>query len=108
MQALAGGVLGDEPLELGDHARVSAERQVGIEPQLERLDAELFQACDLAVQRVLECEIGKRRATPEPQRLVEDAPGIVRLASRERGAALLDGSLEAVKVNVTRRDPELV
>ena len=64
-QPLAEWVLADEHLDLADELGVAAEREVGLEPPLERLQAELFEARNLGLRERLVGEVGKRRPAPE-------------------------------------------
>ena len=62
---LAERVLENERLDLSDELGMAAEREVGLEPALERLQAELFEAGNLGLSERLLGEIGKRRPAPE-------------------------------------------
>ena len=50
------------------------ELDVGLDPLLERDEAELAQAPSLRLRPVLERELGQRGATPELERMAEKQP----------------------------------
>jgi hypothetical protein len=54
----------DERGQLSDEIGVAAEREVGLHSLLERGQAALLEALDLAAGEVVVCEIGQRRAAP--------------------------------------------
>ena len=70
-QALAQGVLGDERLELGHELGVLAEREVGVDPPLDRQQVQILEAHDRGLRERLVGEIRKRRPAPEPERLAQ-------------------------------------
>ena len=63
-QALAEHVLGDQRLELRHQLVMAAERQVGVDPILERGQPELLQPGDLALRERLAVKIGQRLSAP--------------------------------------------
>src|SRR5207247_781371 len=65
-RALAKRVLGDQGLELADRLVVPPERDVGVDPLLERSEAKILQPADLRLGERLVSEIGQRRPPPEP------------------------------------------
>ncbi len=65
---LAEWLRGDERLELGDELRVAPEREVGLDPLLERDGAQLLEPGDLGLRERLVEEVGERRAAPERER----------------------------------------
>lgn len=103
-QALAQRMRGDEPLELADEVVVFAEREVGVDPILERGQPSLFEALRFRGRERFEREIRKRRAAPQRERLVQE--------SGRRGGigALLvsDELLEAEEVDPRRVDLQAV
>ena len=70
-QALAQRMLAHQRLQLGHDLGVTAERQVGLEPQLERDQPQLLQPRDLVARERLVLEIRQRRPPPERQRLTQ-------------------------------------
>ena len=70
-QPLAQGVRADECLELSDELGVAAECEVGLDPQLERPQAELFESRDLDLRERLVDEVGERRPAPEGESLAQ-------------------------------------
>ena len=72
-QALPQRVRGDEGVELPADLAVTAEAEQRLEPVLRRREPHVIEAADLIACEVLECELGQRRATPDRERLVEDA-----------------------------------
>ena len=79
VQPLAQRLLGHQRLELADHLAVPPGRQVTVDGQLDRGQAQLLQAADLRGGERLVGDVGQRRAAPQRQRL--------RAASRPRSAA---------------------
>ena len=70
-QPLAQRVLRDETLELADELRMAAEREIGLDPLLERREAKLLEADDRGLGELLVGEVRQRRAAPERERLAE-------------------------------------
>ena len=97
-------MLTDERLELGNELRVAAEREVGIDPQLERGEARSLEALGLRLRENVVGELGERLAAPEAERLAEQParPGGI-------GAFRLgDQPLEAEQVELVGVDPDEV
>ena len=65
------------------------EHQVGLDPVLQRGQARLLQARDLALSERLIREIGERLAAPQPQRRVQQ---LARAQKRHRRRARDDAS----------------
>src|SRR5262249_58847437 len=93
VQAFAERMQRREALELADERRIAAEREVGVDPQLERGEAELFEPRDLALRKGLVGEVGERRSPPELERLSECV-----------GPTLVDEALELLEVELARLD----
>ena len=88
-QALAQRVLGDERLELGHERRVPAERELGLDPLLERREPQLLEPLDGRARERLVREVGERRPAPEVERLAEQrgrGRGVVVAASAPASA----------------------
>ena len=90
-EPLAVRMLGDQRLELADQARVAAEREVGLDPLLERRQPELLEPAGLDPRERLLAELGQRRPAPEGERLAQQA----RRAAGVGVARLGDEPLEA-------------
>ncbi len=79
---------------------MTSERQVGLDPVLERREAQLLESHDGRLGERLVREVGKSRAAPEAQRLAKSAccaPGITR---RRSSSGVRDESLEAVQIQL--------
>ena len=94
LEPLPERVRGDQRLELGQDVLMAAEREVGLDPILERRQPQVLEPPDLVLRERLVREVGERRSAPEPERLAEAVGG--------RGglfvARLLDERLEAGRV----------
>ena len=97
--ALAKRVLGDQRFELTDHVAVMAEREVGLDPPLERDEAELLETRAL-VSRERFRELGERGPTPERERLAEQFSRLPGIALRERMASVGESALEPGQVEL--------
>ena len=97
-----------ERLQLGDELGVPAEREVGLDPVLERGYVHLVEARDLVLGKALVGEIRQREAAPECQRLPELLARRLRIAGGERRAAVRHAALEAVAVELVRLEPQHV
>ena len=93
-KALAERMALDERLELADQLVVASEREVGVDPLLERGQAELLEASDLRLGERLVREVGKGRPAPERQRVTEPIGCQLRVVPAERLSSLLDPALE--------------
>ena len=88
-QALAEGVLRRQRVELRDQRGVAAEREVGVDPHLDREQVHLLEAPDRRLGERLVGEVGERGAAPERERLAQLLGGLLRLGCRRppgRGA----------------------
>ena len=72
----------DERLELADDVAVAAELEVGVDPLLDRDEAQLLEPADLRLRQVVERELGERRAAPERERADEQRAALVRRSLR--------------------------
>ena len=93
----------DELLELGYEGCVSAEREVGLDPLLERREPEFLQVRRGAAGR-LAGEVGERRPAPERQCLGEAVGRNRRLSP----VSVVDEPHEAVEVQLALGDTEHV
>ena len=78
-EPLAERVLVHAGLELGHDRAVPAEPQQPLDAPLDRLEAKLVEAMDLALREVGERELAERRAAPEGERLLEGRHGGIRV-----------------------------
>jgi len=101
---LAQGVVSDQRLELGDEVVVTTERKIGFDPFLECRQAKLLKPGDLDVRERVECELRKRRAAPEGQRLAERGGGGVRVSGRKCASSLVEQGLEPMEVELAVGD----
>ena len=98
----------DERLELRGDGRVTTEREVRLDPVLERRHAELVETSGLGLRKGLEGQVGERRTTPERQGLTQELRRALGALLRERTLALGEQALEPRQVEVAVPDPELV
>ena len=97
-------MLGDERAQLSDELAVAAEREIGVDPPLERDEPELLEPCDRGLGERLVCEIGQGLAPPQRERLSQRRRRRLRLAVLRR----IDEPLEAVEVELVSRDSQRV
>ena len=83
-RALAQRLGGDQRLELGDELGVAPEREIRLDPLLERDGAQLLEPRDLGLGERLVEEVGERRAAPERERLAQRALGRGGISAFER------------------------
>ena len=91
-QTLPQRVLGDERAQLADEVDGLPAGEPGRQPLLDRLQAQLLQALDLALRELVEAMIGQRRPTPQRERRLEIGRAAV-------GARALQQRLEAPAVD---------
>ena len=84
----------DEGLQLADQLAVPSEREVGVDPLLERGQAELLEASDLRLGERLVREVGEGRPAPERERVTEPIGCQLRVVPAERLSSLLEPALE--------------
>ena len=98
-QRLAQRVVGHERLQLADHVRLAAEREVGVDPRSHAHQAQVIEALGLADGELLVADVLQRRAPPEAERVGQQpARGRV-IAAGERVAALGGQSLEPLRIH---------
>ena len=107
-QALAQRMLADERLELGNGLGVAAERELDLEPLLERDEAQLLESGDLVAGEGLVAEVRQRRPTPEAERLAEHLRRLASVAVGEQPRARAEQILEPCRVERARLDAEQV
>lgn len=77
-------MIGHERLELGDGLPVAAELELSRDPLLHRLQPDLLEARDVALERRFAGEVGERRAPPQLERLGERFEGRARVVRQPR------------------------
>jgi hypothetical protein len=101
-------VLLDERGELADQLAVTPEREVGLDPVLQRRQTQLLEARDGRLRERLIAEIGQRGAAPQPESVTQQYDRPRRIAGGERLTSLLDQRAKAVDVELAVRDPQQV
>ena len=81
-RALAQGLRGDERLELGDELGMTSEREISLDPLLERDGAQLLEPRDLGLGERLVEEVRERRPAPERECLAQRPLGRDRISAR--------------------------
>ena len=97
-QAFAERVLGDECLELADQLIVAPEREVGVDPKLDRCQPDLVEPGDGRLGEALVGEVSERPAPPERQRVAEPLRRVGCQAASEQAPSLVHQPLEAVEI----------
>ncbi len=105
-EPLAQRMAGDLRLELADQLGAAAEREVGLDPVLERRQPLLLEPRDLRLRERLVGQVGQRRAAPHRKGLPQPFGRGRRVAGVERGAAAGSQRLEAVRVELAGRHPQ--
>ena len=83
--------------------RVTAEREIGLDPVLDRACPQFFQPGDLRLRERLIAEIGQRRAPPQRQRLAKLRRRLAGRVRRERPPPLPGETLEQRTSNARPR-----
>jgi hypothetical protein len=107
-QPLAQRMARDLRLELADQVGAAAEREIGLDPVLERRQPLLLEPCDLRLGERLVGQLREGRPAPQRKGLPEALGGGRRVTGVERGATLGGQRLEAVGVELPGPDPEQV
>jgi len=68
---LTKGVVGHQLLGVRHHLTVAAEGQIGLDAVLGGSSAQLLQASDVLLDRLLVGDVGEGRPPPQPERLLE-------------------------------------
>ena len=103
-ETLAQGITVDELTQLCDESLVAAEREIGVDPILQRLESELFEAVDVGSRERLVCEVVERTAAPERERSAKPLHRRVRIAVRQQAPTLSREPLEALGVELIGAD----
>src|SRR5206468_3141116 len=93
----------DRGLEVADQVAVAAEREIAVEPILERPEPQLLQPLDLAPREALAGELRQRRPPPQRQRLRQQCRTGARVVD---GARFRDEPLEPAQVELLGTDVE--
>ena len=99
-QALAVGLLGDEPLQLGDELLVAATGEVALDPLLERRETKLLEPLGLLRGERLVAQVSERAPAPERERLLRPRP-------REQALEALEVELVWLDAQPVARAPPL-
>src|SRR4029079_16301903 len=91
-----------------DEVLDAADREVGVDPILDRRDVQLLQPGNLGLREALVREVAQGCAAPERKRVAELLGRLLVLAGRERCAATRETVLEPVAIQLVRLDPERV
>ena len=102
VHTLAVGMFGGQRLELADHRAVLAERELDVEPLLERGEPQSGEPVGLGRGGAEQRRVGERRAAEQRERLAQvgGRPRQVTVAAGAAGA--LDERLEALEVELAR------
>lgn len=106
-EPLAHRVLLAQHLELARELRVTPERELRVDPRLDRFEPELFQPPRLHIERRRADNVGVRMAAPERERLPQRLRRL-RLVRLRELAGIRDGVLEDERVDLVRFDLEAV
>lgn len=101
-------VRGDELLQLADDVRVPAEGEIGLDPPLERGQAQLLEPGDRRLRERLVGEVGERWAAPEGEGLAQHVGRRIGISGGERPLARFDELLEPIQIEPARLDAEQV
>src|SRR5918994_2237027 len=101
-------MVADEPLELGHELGVAAEGKVGLDPLLERGQAQLLETRDLTLRERLERDVRERRAAPQSERCSQRLGRKVGLARGEQLSTVAEQALEPAEVELLGLECEQV
>ena len=87
---------------------MAAEREVSLDPLLERLHLHLLEPHDLSLREGRKAEVGERRPAPERESLAQLLLRSFRLGGAQRSSSLFDKSAEPIEVELLRSDIEHV
>ncbi len=107
-QAFPQRMAGQEPAQLGYDLAVAAAGQLGPDPQLGGVQAELGQPPGLGLDQHRRRDISQRAAVPQRERLGEQAGRSLRVPGGVNAAALAHHFLEHLGVGVSRAQPQQV
>ena len=107
-QPLTQRELAYQRVQLADQLLLVAEREIGVDPVLQRRQASLLEPCDLSLSERLVGEVGQRRTAPQPERVAKTSGRGGGICAVERSAALGRQPLELVSVELIGRKLELI
>ena len=107
-KALPERMLGGERLELRDERQLATERELCIDPLLDRRQTKLLEALDLDARERLELEIGERPPLPQALGRTQRVRRGGEIAGRARLTSLCDEPLEALEVELAGLDAQQV
>ena len=107
-QALPVRMLVHQPLQLGDHLSVPAQRELGVDRLLGSGHAQVLEPGYLRLRERLVCQVRERRAPPQRERALERLERRSGPLGRELSPALLEQPLEPVRVELVGVDLQLV
>ena len=107
-QSLAQRILSDQRLELAHQVAVAAERQIGVDAQLERDGTAFFQPGDLAPRERLVRDVRQRRSAPQRESLAQPSGRIGGAPVLQCRGRIADELLEAVEVKLTALHAKLI
>ena len=99
-EPLAEGMGSDELLQLADELRMSAQREVRVDPPFDRREPDLLEPLDRRPRERLVREVGQRSTAPEAERRSQELRGLLRVPSATRLRRSLRQPLEAVQVEL--------
>ena len=101
-------MVGQQPAQLRDDLGMAAAGQLGHDPELGGVEAELGQAFGLRLDQRRGRDIGQRAAVAQCQRLGQLGRGSLRISGGVRAPALADQGLEHLGVGVPRSQAQQV
>ena len=93
-------MLGHQPLQLTHQPRLLADRKIGIDAILQRLEALLLQPRDRPLREAVIRELRQRRTAPQRQRCAQPLTRSARITGPQRAATLSDQRLKALDVDL--------
>jgi hypothetical protein len=99
-------MLRDERLQFGDDVIVATESEIDVDSRLHGLQPELAEPFDLTLSERVIGEVGQWRPVPKRKRLLQKRAGVLGIGRGECSPAVVDETLEAVRVHLTGRDLE--
>ena len=107
-QAFPERMIGQQPAQLGDDLSVTAAGQLGLDPQLRSVEAELGQPPGLGFHQHRLRDVSQRGAVPQGERLGEQAGRPLRFTGGVGAPALAHQLLEHSGVGVCGAQPQQV
>jgi hypothetical protein len=93
-------MLADERLKLRDQLVLAPEREICLDPRLQRRQPRLLETSDLLLRELLVPELGERRPTPERESLAQHRRRAIRVSGVEVSSTLACQLLEAPDVGL--------